>query len=399
MLSQYSGPNIKRLTVTTERGPRFVWRTRSSAPVSISSHRPMVMNSRLKGQIPALTGMRGLAATWVFIYHLGEFIAPYGIPSAEKGWIGVDIFFILSGFIISYIHFDEFKEYNSTTYKHFILLRLIRIYPVHFFMILVYFGFVAALQSIGVPRDAPRFDGDALLGNLALVHAWGGMPWPSWNFPSWSISAEFGAYLFFPVFVATVVRVKTAAGFVLGIVAALGGMTAILVGLGFDRPQVTFDYGLVRVTGCFLAGVFVYRLFCITKISLPWGRLTDAAFLVLLWVLFGWGNDFAASPVVAFIIFGVAKAEGILSYVLTCRPILLLGTMSYSLYMVHMVCLEAVFAPLHYSRLHDYQGPWLVGMALIAVTVTLLATAATYHLVELPSRNILRRRLMPARYR
>ena len=74
--------------------------------------------------IPALTGLRGIAALWVVFFHL-----EYGsaIPIIEKGYLGVDIFFILSGFIL--MHAYSGPKSNKFGYTRFIKARIARVYP------------------------------------------------------------------------------------------------------------------------------------------------------------------------------------------------------------------------------------------------------------------------------
>src|ERR1700744_4959496 len=95
------------------------------------------MSSSRPQDIPALTGLRGVAALWVVLFHM-ELETP--IPIIEKGYLGVDIFFILSGFILMHVYADR-KEFN---YNEFVRARLARIYPLHM-LSLVVLGIIVCL--------------------------------------------------------------------------------------------------------------------------------------------------------------------------------------------------------------------------------------------------------------
>ena len=71
--------------------------------------------------LPALTGLRGLAALWVFVYHVFKSFAGDGaglfdnqaIPLLREGWRGVDLFFVLSGFVIAHVHLRDFERLGA----------------------------------------------------------------------------------------------------------------------------------------------------------------------------------------------------------------------------------------------------------------------------------------------
>src|SRR5258705_5569923 len=82
--------------------------------------------------IPALTGLRGVAAFWVVLFHM-----EWGssIPIIEKGYLGVDVFFILSGFVLMHVYAGF--ETTDFDYVRFIKARIARIYPLHIFALLL----------------------------------------------------------------------------------------------------------------------------------------------------------------------------------------------------------------------------------------------------------------------
>src|SRR5690242_13824862 len=162
-------------------------------------------------QIHALTAVRGLAAWWVVLFHFDSYLLPYlpswGFDFISRGYLAVDLFFCLSGFVI-YFNYGNLAVTNMRDMSVFYLKRLAKIYPLHIFTIGLYALLLGALllSHHGIPDQ--RFSGQSLLANLFLVQDWGFATDFTWNVPSWSISAELAAYLLFPVIVVLVRATK-----------------------------------------------------------------------------------------------------------------------------------------------------------------------------------------------
>ncbi|MDB4274068.1 acyltransferase, partial [Algibacter sp.] len=106
--------------------------------------------------LPGLHGLRAIAAVLVIITHVELFKAKWGLPNLynykliqDFGTIGVDFFFVLSGFLITYLLFKEKEKYNKVSVKSFYIRRVLRIWPLYYFvLILVFF----ILPFIGYPE-------------------------------------------------------------------------------------------------------------------------------------------------------------------------------------------------------------------------------------------------------
>lgn len=158
-----------------------------------------------------LTGLRFFAAFWVFLFHAEYQFKEFSFLFFQKGYLGVDFFFILSGFILTYVYYDTFfrKEFDKTTMKKFLVKRLAKIYPSHLLTFII-IAFLLFTSKYLLHQDSIKIHPETILPNLMLIHAWNVCEHISFNFPSWSISAEWFAYLaLFPVLSFIYFRNKT----------------------------------------------------------------------------------------------------------------------------------------------------------------------------------------------
>ena len=160
--------------------------------------------------IRQLTGIRFVAAFWVLLYHLQDPLDRIGvmdIPVLSEvirvGRLGVDLFFALSGFIITHTYLTRMGSRLALgASANFWWLRLARIYPVHFVMLNVAgLAVIAQAWVTGVEKDRPWLNPWDYVRNLLLIQEWGPHPDRGWNVVAWSLSMEWLAYLLFPLLV------------------------------------------------------------------------------------------------------------------------------------------------------------------------------------------------------
>ncbi|MCS6317892.1 MAG: acyltransferase [Nitrospira sp.] len=153
--------------------------------------------------IKALTGVRLFAALWVVLYHFRDGLKPIAIvepfmPLINDGYLAVPMFFILSGFILSHTYFPH---YSLKSHPKFVYRRLARLWPVHMaslIALMMYIG-VMVVHSGHFEDDGHTFAMAHVPGELVMVRSWFSKDLV-WNYPAWSIHAEWFAYLFlFPV--------------------------------------------------------------------------------------------------------------------------------------------------------------------------------------------------------
>ena len=156
--------------------------------------------------LAALTGLRGIAAWFVVFYHarlsLTEWMPQFAIAIAAKGYLAVDLFFMLSGFVMWLNYGPRLRAQGLAGAPAFWWRRLARIWPLHAAVLGALVVFALVLLVTG--RDMANYPLAQLPLHVLLVQNWGLTPDLTWNHPAWSISAELGAYLLFPLAVAAV---------------------------------------------------------------------------------------------------------------------------------------------------------------------------------------------------
>lgn len=157
-----------------------------------------------------LTIARGLAALCIVLYHAIGSFGPQDLTNLlfSFGYIAVDLFFVMSGFIISYASKGIFNQVKPKNYTSFILKRLARIYPNHILVILLYLFLFLVYQVLRPHEPAPeKLDLGSLVYFITLTN---NILFDKlyWNGPSWSISAEFAAYLAFPFIFLVLARIR-----------------------------------------------------------------------------------------------------------------------------------------------------------------------------------------------
>ncbi|MDE8344932.1 MAG: acyltransferase [Acidocella sp.] len=227
-----------------------------------------------KHEITDLTICRAAFAAWVFAYHVNLYVniaAHFGwlghlIASViSHGYLGVDGFFILSGFILARAY--PTPPQTRAEILNFWGRRLARLYPVHLAVIMGFIGLLAAFTLTGhSPRLPARFGADGLLANLTLTQGWGFAPQGSWNYPAWSISTEWAGYLAFP-WVWRVLRyfdIYVAIQLVVALVLIIGFMAYMHHG----SLNLAFTAGLLRFVPEFILGLATSRLIPVMPLAI-----------------------------------------------------------------------------------------------------------------------------------
>ena len=359
--------------------------------------------------LASLTPLRGIAALWVVVFHYC-----WHFPSIHpdrytgvvyKGYLAVDLFFMLSGFVISHVYREAFaRRVTSRRYRDFLKARVARIYPLHLTVLLLFV--VTALGeravtfarggSLGpIPLVGERSIGAFFANLLMLQGIWAREL--SWNDPAWSISLEFLAYLLFPLLFPWLWRAAPA------VKAGAGGLFLIVLGglaysTGDDFNQWNGIGAILRCLPEFLIGSLLYSAYRSGAFSSV--LASDVALLtgtlLLCTLLHFAGPDFTIVPLFALLILTAVSNQGRVAPLLNSVPLLWLGNISYSLYLFHWFVLFVTMEAIQTRPETDIakfspQLSW--AMMIVMLAASLVLATLSYRFVEIAGRRWLRERL------
>lgn len=352
------------------------------------------MQSAGPAYLPALTGVRALAALMVLLLHASQNFPTSltGNALVERGYLGVDLFFILSGFIIAHVYLRDLVPLRARPLRIFLWHRFVRLFPAHATVLLVLVALIAAAQAAGVALNDPRnWSYRDLPWHFLMVHAWGVTDIAGWNSPSWSISAEWFAYLLFPGAAALALALPKRAALPLvlavllaeGLLPYLGGWS--IAGAWLGAPA------LIRVAAEFISGVLIYRAVAIDMESLSPGwsdALTFGGLAMFCVAALLLPVDALLIALLAAIIAGVSGRGTGVRAVFGSRLALWLGEISYSIYVVHFPIILVLRRVAERIGFTSGAAGW--AMFLIAIAVVIAAAALLFYGVEQPARRRLR---------
>ncbi|WP_026554790.1 acyltransferase family protein [Arthrobacter sp. 35W] len=369
---------------------------------------------RSRPDIGTLTALRFVAALWVVLFHLQAmqhtFLAPlYGLfrPVIANGDLGVDVFFVLSGFIITYTYLDRLgPRFRWRAAGDFVWARFARMWPAFALVVGVlglWFAYGAGQESVqawSLQTQAPDLSPWGLAKQLLMVHLWfqPGTDGASWFGPGWTVSAEWLAYLAFPLLALVLFRLRR-----LHPLAALAASVLVLLptaAWGLDLPIATggpqpYEW-LLRIACCFTAGAFACiaaqnadRMNINTALAGPGAVLAGAAVAAFLAAAGKPGPGRLAVLAFPLLIVLLSLARGRVRAALGARWLQYGGRSSYSLYLVHMF-----FIYLFYWLDRDWlqgAGPLAANLLAAACLAGIaVATHLLYRYVEEPARHRLR---------
>ena len=355
--------------------------------------------------IRGLTAVRGVAAWWVVLFHFREAL-PAGVPRpvmafADHGYLAVDLFFELSGFVIALSYAGKLSGGENSGHgrtlwiaparvvARFLGLRVARIYPLHLFTL----G-LCLIQALGIATlsrqqaVSDRFSAPSFWLNVSLMQNWGFLDHLSWNVPAWSISVEWFAYLAFPVMCWGLLKFRKGS---LWLAAAIACLLIVLAAftaatgqsLGDDIPRT----GLARCLLEFSAGMCLLRLRAGRMVALrhdgdPGSLLAVVcvgAYVVLPI------PDYATIPL-GFLgaIYALSDPKSLLSRIMNWRFLEYLGSISYSTYMIHYIVkdfVKIVFVKSTAPSALDF---------MIYLIITAVASEVLYRRIEQPGGRAMR---------
>jgi peptidoglycan/LPS O-acetylase OafA/YrhL len=365
-------------------------------------HHPPATESRLR--LPALTGVRIFAALAVYASHLGP---PHNSPAAltaffASGYMGVTLFFTLSGFVLAINYFDALRRPTATKVWNYLVARFARIYPLYL-LLLVY---------ILVHDHAYGISTAGWWLHVLAIQAWSGSVVTAYSFngPAWSVSVEFFLYASIPLLLPWLARLRTprgvlAAAAIVGL--ALAALTAWFATTGrgtlpWVNPQSAHRW-LYRTPvtrlGDFTLGILAARLYMMTKTRRAMSQIGTPlaiAAIVVTVVLMSqpsdvdspWSWDVIYVIPAALLIFGLAVSpRGHLSRLLSWPLLVLLGESSYAFYLVHQSALAYFGA----GRWSVATSPTTIIYEALTLGAIVCLAVGLHVVVERPARIYIRR--------
>jgi len=362
-------------------------------------------------EIRALAGARALPPLLLVLYHYHE---AHGYQNLRwfdvfvaKGYLWVEFFFALSGFILVHVYAAR-REFR---YVDFLKARLARLYPLHLFTLLLmlamvlFFRWLAACGHYISIYDAhgyhPYTSFWSFIGNLFLVQAWHLFPKLSWNGVAWFVSVEWFLCLIFPIYL-WIARQRLLAGLLSILFGFLVLHLLIRPRIGLD---ITYDWGVARGIGDFAVGAGIAVLYREIRphgdaLSTLWLSLAQlfvfSAFFYTVYAT-GWSHtvrDYWVLPPLFAIILALAFDRGIVARLFQSTPLRLLGEWSFAIYMGQTTFLQLLRVA--EQRLYPNAAPQWAHTVHIAEPATLLILctawgALLYYFVERPANTWLRK--------
>ena len=361
-----------------------------------------------------LDGLRGVAALMVIFYHVFEAFATSPIDQRfNHGYLAVDFFFILSGFVIGYAYDDRWK---TMTTKDFIKRRLIRLHP------MVVLGAVLGVIAFCI-QGCEKWDGThvsismvmlALLINLFLIPAvpgsgpeirGNGEMFPL-NGPSWSLFFEYIGNIMYALFIR---RMSTKALTALIVLAGIGLASFAIfnfsgaghLGVGWTMEEYNLIGGFLRVLFSFSMGLLMSRVFKPIHVKGAFWICSLAIVVLLSMPYVGdgealWMNGIYDS-VCAILIFPMLVylgASGKTTDKHSARICKFLGDISYPLYMVHYPLIYLYFGWVKKENL-TFAEAWPEALALVIGSIVL--AYISLKLYDEPVRRYLTKRFLQVR--
>lgn len=347
-------------------------------------------------KLSTLTGLRGIAALAVLFYHIRSamtgFVPADGIALLAQGYLAVDLFFVLSGFVLWWNYGPAFAEQGLRAAPSFIVRRFARIFPLHLAILTAMVGFALALMISG--RDpGDHYSFVQLPAHYLLLQNWGLIADLAWNDPAWSISTEWAAYLLLALTGGWAARLPSGRWsfplFTVALAVALGAWFAATgrAGIGDDIPAT----GLLRCLVQFALGVALCQWWMRQRAKANGARIIGATAaglaLIALLILAADLPQPAAVPLAMVALVTLALQASVSARpALSGRVATWLGDISYAVYLSHFF-LWILFKLFFVDDLSAV-GPLSIAAFIAA---TLLISHLLHKGLEVPARRIAQR--------
>jgi peptidoglycan/LPS O-acetylase OafA/YrhL len=372
---------------------------RYHAPVNTAAAQTPIPHRRFE----ALDSLRGVCAILVVMFHMpvASHWRDWGL--VQHGYLFVDYFFVLSGFVIAHAYSQRLMTPRDA--GRFMVRRLGRVWPLHVLMLAAFIGLELARLWFSIDAATP-FTRDrsveAIFTNLLLIQAFDIHPYLTWNGPSWTLSVEVGCYVVF----AALLLVAPRRWRWIGVVLAVVGAVMVLL-LAKRWMNTTYDLAFPRAIYGFFLGAALQGIWLrIPRLKGGAATLLESAVLLTIGLFIAWATGPVTVAVTLLFVVGVwvfAGEEGAVSRLLDTRPLVTLGRWSFSIYMVHMFVIVVtliVARKLEWmpgGRRIDFGWVWLNDLFAVGLFVGIVGLALLAHrFVEIPAQRWIDRRTKPS---
>lgn len=340
----------------------------------------------------SLTGLRFILALWIAVFHFGDMYDHAGFgswPIMKAGVARVDVFFVLSGFVLTHVYW--MRTDAKFDFAAFLQARFARLFPLHLLALSIFLVLLAAAKLIGATGETQGYTLQGFLANIFLLQAWGIEGSGKWNFPAWTISAEFCGYLLFPLFLMLATCFRRAP--LLFLACSITGVLFLDVVfrqlLGRSLTQSTQDLGALRGGAVMLVGVAGRVAFEKIKLGSRASLAVALSGIVIagMAAFLGFSTGIVALGGIMIII-GLASCDRHgMSSVLNSPVAVELGKWSYGVFILHV---PVFMAMRHASAVLGYEFVVNLVTTLICVSVVICASAVAHYVIEEPARKWLR---------
>ena len=304
-----------------------------------------------KRHFTSLDSLRGFAALFVVFLHSYWNHDFYFLNFIRNSYLFVDLFFILSGFVIIYNYHDKLLD-DSISIKQFILKRFYRLWPLHFSILLVFlflefakFIFFTHFGISGTNIPFSENNGIAFFANLFFLQSFNTFQDATFNGPSWSISVEFFTYIFFAV---SIIMFKNKINLYKYFSLIVIIISSYFLYFKIGHLSVTHDFGFIRCLFGFFSGIIIFYLYNSSLNS--YSRIKNINYftwtIIELFIIFfliyslSWKDEVNRLDFISFALFFITIyififSKGFVSKLLNYRLFTYLGKISFSIYMVH----------------------------------------------------------------
>jgi len=377
--------------------------------------------------LPALTGVRFFAIFHIFLHHLwavynyhsgktettnGLLVGLNEAPDLlltfmSNGWVSTSLFFMLSGFILSYLYWNEDGQFTVSK-KRFWILRFARIYPVHLLALAILIGLkLPGLLEENVPLGLLI---SSAIGTSTLVQAWVPAWIPLWSWPTWTISVMIFLYLIMPYLIMLLNRLSRRQ-LIVAIVAMpfisviptiiYASMMDAGVPWSMDIELFFSNFPLFWIP-YFVTGMLMTRIFLLNRFSeiqqtpslISWGDLAFITVVVIACIpdieqpMHFFIRQGLLMPIYIVFVLDLARGKGMMAKVFSLPGTRFLGETGFSIFIWQSVVITGLFISLaHFPSIGPYQV-WLAIVMLMA-----LAIPSTF-LFEKPFVSFVRRKFI-----